>query len=70
MPSPLKEQIKDVAPEESNVVPEDIPPKPGKSLKRKPEDANAQVSTRNPGKSLLPFSRVQKILKADKVRGR
>lgn len=35
--------------------------------KKKREPKGAQPLTREPGKSLLPFSRVQKILKADKV---
>ena len=37
---------------------------------KKSKEANALSATREPGKSLLPFSRVQKILKADKVRDR
>ena len=38
--------------------------------KSKPKKAKASVSeapAREPGKSLLPYSRVQKILKADRV---
>ena len=51
--------------EESNDVTEsNVQPQQDKKSK----EANAPSATREPGKSLLPFSRVQKILKADKVR--
>ncbi|KAK7686607.1 hypothetical protein QCA50_010207 [Cerrena zonata] len=54
----VTETVEDI-PEES----QDTPSEPKQTKKRK---ETAQVSTRDPGKSLLPFSRVQKILKADK----
>ncbi|KAI0081107.1 histone-fold-containing protein [Panus rudis PR-1116 ss-1] len=39
---------------------------PVQPKQKKRKDANAQPTRRENGKSLLPFSRVQKILKADK----
>lgn len=36
--------------------------------KRKPRDPQANAPIHTPGKSVFPVSRVQKILKADKVR--
>ena len=50
----------------------DTPPPPGDKPVEQPKGktiAKATVSlVREPGKSLLPISRVQKIMKADKVR--
>jgi len=38
------------------------------ALTKKRKDKESTQREREPGKSLLPFSRVQKIIKADKVR--
>lgn len=52
-------------------VPQDEEEAQTSTDKPKPKKAKASASeslAREPGKSLLPYSRVQKILKADRVR--
>ena len=60
------ENVAEVAPEgEAAAAAEGGPPTKKRRIRKEPV-----VWTREPGKSLLPFSRVQKIIKADKVRTR
>ena len=54
--------------EESNDVTESNAQPQQEKKSKEAKEANAPSATREPGKSLLPFSRVQKIIKADKVR--
>lgn len=56
-----EEEEEEISPDNDQLTEESAP------VKKKPQRKEAAPLKREPGKSLLPFSRVQKIIKADKV---
>lgn len=60
-------EVEDEEDEAGNPLDEDQPTEDAAPSKEKRERKETVPLKREPGKSLLPFSRVQKIIKADKV---